>query len=237
MSFPASITIVFVLFSLIPGWLYLRRLEATQPAETQKLTGLQEILQLLAVGLSTTGIAIFIVAILPRGWPVDQQALLQGGHAYVWSHLRRVALALFLMFWLAMGFAELGFRWMSRNSPEGFNKRGNPWTSAFVDDVPKEERPRVVVEITDGRRFRGWLYAFDPERTSSLDLVSQGVIVVTGPDGAEDKRVVDLLVVASDQIVTVEILHEIPPPEPDSSSPDCWQKLRSWSRFRIPTWR
>ncbi|OBA64002.1 hypothetical protein A5780_16715 [Nocardia sp. 852002-20019_SCH5090214] len=218
MAFPASITIVCVLFSLVPGWLYLRRLERIRPAS--KATGLNELLQVLAVGLSTTGLAALIVILLPPDWLLDPVALVKGGRAYVLSHLRRVAVSVTATFLLAIGIAYL-FSWVrSIGGPRGFDTLGSPWVDAF-NASPKGQAPWLIVEMADGRLVEGWLKAYDPDKDPKSDIVLQGRIHITPPDGERSELVkVNRYIVVGDQIVSVQICDADVLPDPS--------KWRGW---------
>lgn len=220
MAFPASLTIVCVLLSLVPGWLFLRRLERIRPASNA--TGLNEILQVLAVGLSTTGLAVLIVILLPRGWLVDPVALVKGGRAYVLAHLQRVALSITATFLLAIAIAYL-FSWVrSVGGPKGFDTVGNPWVSAF-NASPKGKHPWLIVEMADGRRVDGWLKNYDPDKDTKPDIVLQGRIHVTPSDGGErsELKKANRFIVVGDQVVTVTIFDLGDPPDPP-----WWQTFR-----------
>ncbi|AHH16895.1 putative membrane protein [Nocardia nova SH22a] len=228
MAFPASITIVCVLLSLVPGWLYLRRLERIRPAS--KVTGLNELLQVLAVGLSTTGLAVLIVILLPPDWLLDPVALVKGGKAYVLSHLRRVALSITATFLLAIGAAYF-LSWVrSIGRPKGFNTLGSPWVDAF-NASPKDQGPWLIVEMTDGRFVEGWLRAYDPDKEPKSDIVLQGRIHMTPPDGGERSLLVKVnrYIVVGDQIVSVQIFDADMPSDPA-------KKRMSWGKFREEIW-
>jgi hypothetical protein len=60
---PSSIGAVFLLLALVPGWVHLRLRERLAPPSGA--TGLSELLEVLAVGIATTGASIIIVVFLP----------------------------------------------------------------------------------------------------------------------------------------------------------------------------
>ncbi|MGF0319223.1 DUF6338 family protein [Nocardia fluminea] len=219
MALPGSLALVFLMFSLIPGWWHLRLLERTRPAG--KTGGLNELLQVLAVGLATTGSAIFILILLPDGWPygwiADPAALIKGGSAYVQANLHKVAVTAAALLVLACVIAILLYFARSIGSQKGFKQLGDPWVYS-LGNRPKNMVPYVAIELTDGRQIEGVLHTYSTDNGSSKpDIALKDPIRITPKDEEQPIRTLhNMIVVPGDQIVLVSL--RILPPDSTRSS-------------------
>ncbi|MET8778795.1 DUF6338 family protein [Nocardia sp. NPDC004654] len=208
MALPGSLALVFLTFSLIPGWWHLRLLERTRPAG--KTGGLNELLQVLAVGLATTGSAILVLILLPKGWPndwlADPAALFKGGNAYAQANLRRVAVTAAAVLALACVIAILLYYVRSVGSQRGFKQLGDPWVYS-LGNWPKDKVPYIAIELTDGRQIEGVLHTYSTDNGSSKpDIALKDCIRITPKDEDEPIRTLhDIVVVPGDQIVLVSL--------------------------------
>ncbi|WP_425303653.1 DUF6338 family protein [Nocardia wallacei] len=208
MALPGSLALVFLLFSLIPGWWHLRLLEQARP--TGKSGGLNELLQVLSVGLATTGSAVLILVLLPdswrRGWLVDPEALLKGGKAYVQTNLRQVAISVAAILAVACLIAVLLYFVRSIGSRKGFKPLGDPWVYS-LGNWPKNMVPYVGIELTDGRHIEGVLHSYTTDNSSAKpDIALKEKIRITQKDAEEPIQTThDRIVVPGDQIALVSM--------------------------------
>ncbi|PKV78322.1 DUF6338 family protein [Nocardia fluminea] len=224
MAFPTSLTVVFVLFSLVPGWFYLRLVERTRPA--RKVSGLHEVMQMLAVGLATTGFALLIVVLLPSSWLVDWVALVQDGRAYVLPHLRRVVVSIAVLFVLAILIAYLLYWCRARRSPTGFKPEETTWVSAF-NASPKGSSPWLVIEMADGRKIEGWLHSYDPDEEKP-DIALQGGLWETGPGRGRVEMSADRFIAAGDQVVSVWVTDRSVEDGEAETADGCMSRIKDW---------
>jgi hypothetical protein len=155
---PSSYLAAAFLLALVPGWTYLRLRARRDPSLPR--TGLDQILEVVAVGLMTTGLATALWALLPVNLThlIDITKLTAaGGGDYAQAHVRRGILTLLVLFVLAEILAYGLFRALHRNNEREF-RRETVWAGA-LGTRPKG-RPWVGVELRDGRLIEGWLLAY-----------------------------------------------------------------------------
>lgn len=181
---PGDIGGVLLLLALIPGWLYLRLQERLRPPSGT--TGLGELLEVVAVGLATTGISAVAVALSPHclaPFLLDVDAWSAGGDAYLRAHVRLALSSLVVVLLLAVGVAY-GLYWLQRRRlPAEFRPQGNVWVHA-LGARPKGTVPWVGLQLADGRLVEGLLHGYTLDgSTDERDVALSRPIRVTAPSG------------------------------------------------------
>ncbi|MDM7488689.1 DUF6338 family protein [Rhodococcus sp. CSLK01-03] len=181
MTIPANIAVVLLLFTLVPGWLYSRlERKIRPPADT---SALEELLETLAAGLGTTGVAIVLVTFVPNGWPsfvANREELVKQGSTYVRSNasamVYTVALILIIACFIAWGI----YRVRRTFHTAEYVPDGNVWIHS-LGNRPKDTVPWVGVEMKDGRLVEGLLYSYTltHKDNEERDIALAGRIRVT----------------------------------------------------------
>jgi hypothetical protein len=207
---PGDIGGVLLLLALIPGWLYLRLQERLRPPSGT--TGLGELLEVVAVGLATTGVSAVALALWPyRFAPIllDVDAWSAGGDAYLRDHVRPALGSLVAVLLLAVGIAY-GLYWLQqRRLPTEFRPQGNVWVHA-LGARPKGTVPWVGLQLDDGRLVEGVLHSYTLDgSTDERDVaLSRPIRVTTQPgDAPQALGHLDRLIVPDRSIVHISVVH------------------------------
>lgn len=150
------------LLSLIPGWWFLRRTESCR--RPRHLSALQEILELLGVGILTTGLAVGIGLAIWPNLVLDREFPATSGHE-VRIYIGLIGGLLVSSLLLAEA-AAFGVRKLSPASTSEFSI--GPWWSVLRPEiVPEGHLPYVAVERSDGVTVEGVLhnYTWSPDVT------------------------------------------------------------------------
>lgn len=181
---PSSYLAAALLLALVPGWTYLRLRARRDPSLPR--TGLDQTLEVVAVGLMTTGLAAALWALLPvsRTHLLDVTSLAgEGGGDYVRAHVRRGVATLLVVLVVAELFAYALFHALHRNRGRQF-RRETVWAGALGHRP--QGRPWTGVEMRDGRLIEGWLLAYPTgdeheHRDLALQSTPNAPIRVTRP--------------------------------------------------------
>lgn len=155
---PGSYLAAAFLLALVPGWTYLRLRARRDPSLPR--TGLDQTLEMVAVGLMTTGLAAALWALLPasRTHLLDITRLAgNGGGDYARAHVRQSVATLLVVLVVAELLAYALFHTLHRNRRRQF-RRETVWVGA-LGHRPRG-RPWIGVELRDGRLVEGWLLAY-----------------------------------------------------------------------------
>lgn len=152
---PSGFIAAAFLLSLVPGWWFLRRTESER--RPRELSAIQETLELVAVGVLTTGLVAFLgVALWPElvlefKWPATSA-----------REVRFDAAILIATMLAATTLAEIAVR-VSRY----FNRRSNAetnigvwWATFRPDKVPPGQLAYVALVLTDGSTVEGVLDSY-----------------------------------------------------------------------------
>lgn len=181
---PAGLSALLVLLASVPGWLYLTWTERLQP--TARRTGLHELLEVVAVGVATTGPAVLAVVLVPHRWvpfTLDLERWAENGAPYLQDHLRAAALTVVLVTVLALLLARAIYWFGPRRHAPGdeFHLRGNVWTRA-LGARPKGQLPWVGLQLVDGTLVEGVLHSMSLHEGDDRDIALTQPIRVT-PNG------------------------------------------------------
>ncbi|MGM5066618.1 DUF6338 family protein [Rhodococcus qingshengii] len=208
MPLPASLAVVCILFSLVPGWLYLEKIEKTRPPAHSG--GLRELLHVLAVGMGTTGLAIVLVVLLPAGWPsfaLDRSELEIHGLRYAQSNLRETVLTAVAILVLACVFAQLLFWIRTHKTPKTFRPLGDVWVHS-LGDFPEGALLYVGVTATDGTLYEGILHSYtvNPDDPEVRDIALKNPIRLTGPETTTSKKIaINRLIIPASRISSISV--------------------------------
>lgn len=217
---PTTSFAALLLIALIPGYAYLRLTENARRPRAH--SALSEFLEVLTVGLGTTGIAAVIVVLLCSDHVAEtlERTSLHSG-----EDLRRAVLLSAGLAGLALGIA-CAAAWITRVPGKG-SYSPNVWRST-LGLRGKGLVPYVVLDIKDdpGSRIEGVLHAYttlDDDHDRDIALMSPQI----SRDGEKWSPGPDFVVVSADQIAKIW-LHMAPDPGKPTR--------RGWVT-RTATWR
>jgi hypothetical protein len=206
---PGGLAALLVLLAFVPGWLYLTWAERMQP--TPRRTGLHELLEVVAIGVGTTGPAILLMILIPHEWlpfTVDLQAWADKGPEYLSDHLDAAAITLLLIGGLALSFAFAIYWFGPRRRAAGpeFHQRGNVWTRALATR-PEGELPWVGLSLIDGTLVEGVLHSMSLHEGEDRDIAIATPIRVTPVGGEPLRSPVARLVVPAREIRHISVIN------------------------------
>lgn len=176
---PSGAIAIALLLSLIPGWRFLRRTEASR--RPRNLSSLQEILELVTVGLLTTGVAIGAGLLL---WP--DLLLDRDFPAETHGEVRLYVGLAFATLSTATLLAEVA-AWFVRRAhpaPKSEFNIGVWWSVMRPEAVPDGHLPYIAIERSDGVTVEGVLhtYTWSPDVTHR-DVALRKPVKFTQPAG------------------------------------------------------
>jgi hypothetical protein len=205
---PFTVVGLLALLALVPGWLYLRLVNAGRAPSVQS-DPLHQMLEVVAVGAMTTGISAFALLLVPHRFlpfVLDVEAWAVGGSAYVREHPRELAYTVALVLALALLIAYCLYR---LRRPSEFRNYGNVWVHS-IGERPKDRVPYLGLHLHDGRLAEGPLHSYTLEDgDGGRDIALARPIRITERDGNGPRPLphLDRLVVSSDQIAYVTVIH------------------------------
>lgn len=184
---PGSVGALLLLFALIPGWLHQQLMKRTRLRGS--VSALEEVLELVAVGLLTTGVPLVVLALLPpqsHGPLVDIGAWVREGSVYFGLHLRRVAASSVLLLAVACALAWGLYRIRCRGRRGEYEPSMSIWTYA-LGDRPKGKTPYVCLSLKDGREVEGQLASFSLSESAreERDIALGSPIKIKGKGASE----------------------------------------------------
>jgi Family of unknown function (DUF6338) len=208
---PNGVWAAVVVLALVPGWVYLRLRERHAPPNGS--SGLAELLDVVGVGLATTGTAACLAVFVPHRWMpflADLGAWARQGDRYPSEHLRPVVATLLIVLGLAILIAFLLSLAIQRGRPAEFHASG-VWINS-LGKRPRKHTPAVGVELDDGRLYEGLLHSYTLEQHDNRDIALQAPIRLTMKAGTAP---VDLpiarIIIPSRIIRTIGVRHLVLP--------------------------
>lgn len=175
----AGLTAAFLL-ALVPGWVYLR-LRSVRSAVLPR-SGLDEILEVVTVGVATTGMATALWALVPVrvSHLADVSLLVADKDSYRLHHVQREVTTALAVFVIACVFAWILFA-VAHRGQGGHHYRETVWAGALGH---RGEKYRWVgVTLRDGRVIEGELYAFPTgDEHEHREIALQAPIRITAPN-------------------------------------------------------
>lgn len=174
---PSGLVAAALLLSLIPGWWFLRRTESRR--RPRHLSTLQEILELVGVGMLTTGLSVGLgllarpSLVLDHGFPAHTAGEIRMDVGLVLGALAGATLL-----------AEIGAQIIRRRNPDDSSQINiGPWWSVMRrDNIPPDQLSYVAVAFADGSTIDGVLhnYTWSPDSTHR-DVALRKPITITKP--------------------------------------------------------
>lgn len=194
------------LLALVPGWTYLRLRARRDPSLPR--TGLDQTLEVVAVGLMTTGLAVALWALLPASGThlLDITELaVDGGGAYARANVRRAVATVLVVLVAAQLLAYGLFHALHRNRSRQF-RRETVWAGALGHRT--RGGPWMGVEMRDGRLIEGWLLAYPTgdeheHRDLALQATLNAPIRVTKPGEPARTLAVERAILAEADIASI----------------------------------
>lgn len=209
MTPPTTLGALLVVLALVPGWIYLRLVERLQPPSGT--SGLHQLLEVVAVGVATTGVSAIAVVLVPHRllpFTLDVAAWATEG-AYLRTHVRAAVASVPVVFGLAVLLAYLLYRVRALRMPREFSNQQDVWVRS-IGSRPKGRHPYVGLHLVDGRLIEGPLhsYTFGAE-AGKRDIALSGPIRITdaGQSAARHHPGVDRLVVPESKISMITVHH------------------------------
>jgi hypothetical protein len=230
---PGDVGIGLLLLALVPGWLYLRLRERLRPQSGS--TGLGELIEILAVGLATTGVAAFILlVVLPHGWLpflLDVEAWAKGGETYLLNNVRLAAATALVILAAACAIAYGVYSLKRLRTPSEFRPQGSVWVHA-LGARPKGTVPWVGLKLDDGRLVEGLLhsYSLTEGAPEMRDIALQPPMRVTDPGQLARPLSLNRLIVSGKQIAEIAVVHA---PEAVRPAAGLLARLRRWGASRV----
>jgi hypothetical protein len=201
---PTTSVAALLLLALVPGYAYLRLSEdARRPRDH---SALDEFLEVLAVGLGTTGLASLVLVLC---WPEEVAETLKKASLDSPDALRAVVVLGAVVAGLALGIACLG-SWLTR-LPGAGSYSANVWR-ATLGLRDESHLPWVVVELKgdDPRRLEGVLHAYttlDGDHPRDLALLAPRI----SKDGTTWESGADFVIVSAEEIAAIWLRQQYDP--------------------------
>ncbi|SRR6266545_3080726 len=191
------------LLALVPGWLYLRLSSRYRPlAQT---SGLHEVLEVVAVGIATTGLAAFAFMLTPHSllpFTIDIDEWTERGKDYLTEDVRRIAWTVVILTGTALIIATLLHAMQRPWRRAEFRSGGNLWVHS-LGPRPKGRVQWVGIRMVDKRVFEGILHSYDPNEVGDeRDIALRAPIHFTAEEYAEPRHLehIDVMIVPARQI-------------------------------------
>lgn len=188
---PSSLGALLGVLGLIPGWLFLSRTERVRRPGPR--SGLRELVELVAVGLATTGASVLIGSTLfPRA---IREAL--AGHAGTAERFREDVWCISALLVGSMVISMV-LAWIA-NRRRGPRYSEGVWETAFGADPGDGRLRHAVIELLDGRTIDGPLLGYTLSRSDEGPSIALGAPIFFTRKGDRRRVRYDSLVVQSEQ--------------------------------------
>lgn len=187
------------LLSLVPGFVFLRISERARKPRAQ--SQLLELLEVVAVGAATTGVAgVCWITIIPGGFyrlfvsgPASGADLREAAWLLLWVLIQAIALAVLLAFALD-SFTQ------DRFAP-------SVWHGTLARSrVPAGHIPHVLIELVDGTQVEGTLAHYTmADDVAHRDVALLGPVITVTFEGNHHRRRYDSMIVPGEQVRTIAL--------------------------------
>lgn len=146
--------------SIGPGYVWVRVAEQRRPREQR--SAILEAGELAFVGILTTSISALLVFALADAWTapgVDTAVLINSGTSYIAEEPTRGIGTLITILVLSYGLAYIAAR-IRHKGAASIRPGLRTWDALFNIEDP-ETTVHATAELRDGRRFSGWIFAWD----------------------------------------------------------------------------
>jgi hypothetical protein len=218
---PDSFGVLVIALALVPGWLYLRLCERVRPPSSA--TGLTQLLEVVAVGLLTTGISVFLLSLIPHRWLpwlIDVETWAAVGN----DHLRHNIHSSVISVAVVLGLASLAafglYLLQSSGSSDRFHPESSVWGQA-LGVRPEGTAPWVGLQLRDGPLVEGILHSLSlgQENQDERDIALTRPIRVTDDGDLARWVQIDRLIVPAREILYISVIHGPEAPTTPSRTP------------------
>jgi hypothetical protein len=207
---PATLGALLLVLALVPGWIYLRLVERLKPPTGT--SGLHQLLEVLAVGVGTTGVSAMALALVPHGWlpfTLNLRIWAAKDGAYLRTHYRAATWSVALVFVVAVGLAYLLYGLRSIRRPAEFRSQGDVWVHS-IGERPAGTHPYLGLQLKDGRLVEGPLHAYTfGAEAGKRDIALAKPIRITPAAGGEaiERPNLDRLIVPESALEYITVIH------------------------------
>lgn len=215
-----DLTALLVLLGLVPGWVFWSQRARRTPRGSR--SPLSEVLELVAVGVLTTGVALVAWVLcdgLHWSWLLSATGWADGGWSYLSRHVVQAvttaAIVMVLSSVAALLLSKLGPKVEGSNDPDGI-----VWWNVFHDHADGL-KPYVGVMMEDGLLIEGRLSRFTTDNAAGTgrDLALASPIKIT-PQGktVSIKQVTERVIIPERLIRYINVLY-LPDPNAQTLPP------------------
>jgi hypothetical protein len=212
---PDSLGVLVIALALVPGWLYLRLRKRVQPPSSA--TGLSQLLEVVAVGLLTTGISVFVLSLIPHRWLpwlIDLETWAAVGNDHLRHNVRNSMISVAVVLGLA-SLVAFALHLLQRSGSDRFDPESSVWGQA-LGRRPEGTAPWVGLQLRDGPFVEGVLHSlsFGHEDQDERDIALTCPIRVTDDGGPARSVEIDRVIVPGREILYISVIHA---PEADTT--------------------
>lgn len=217
---PDGLGVLAIALALVPGWFYLRLRGKRRPPSTA--TGLGEVLEVVAIGLVTTGVSCLALVLLPHRWLpwlIDVRSVATRGSDYLGENIQSAFLSGAVVLVMASVIAWALDRVKGTDSSDTFDSESSVWGKA-LGLRPEHTVPWVGIRLGSGELVEGVLHSlsFGHEGRDERDIALSRPIRVTDPDQTTPRTVeIDRFIVSAAEITYINVVHLPEPPDSPSS--------------------
>jgi hypothetical protein len=213
---PDSLGVLVIALALVPGWLYLRLHERRRPPSSA--TGLSQLLEVVAVGLLTTGISVFVLSLIPHRWLpwlIDLETWGAVGNDHLRHNVGNSVISVAVVLGLASLAAVALYLLQRSGSSDRFDPESSVWGQA-LGRRPERTAPWVGLQLRDGPFVEGVLHSlsFGHEDQDERDIALGRPIRVTDDGGPARDVEIDRVIVPGREILYISVIHA---PEADTT--------------------
>lgn len=212
---PGGLLALLLAVALVPGWLYLHLNRRLEPARSR--SGLDELLEVVAIGLLTTGSAVSAVLLLSdtlpeRFWPgwlfIELSPWASQGASYLAEHARQALVTGLTVLVAASAMAWLTHHWRRRKQPPEF-VAASVWAHALGSRPKGCTHVWAGVHLVDGTLAEGVLDSIDLDDSAKAgrDLALKAPIFTTSSDGVRQKSELHRLVLPDGRVAHIGVRH------------------------------
>lgn len=208
---PDGVVVLSVSLALVPGWLYLRLRSRRRPASTA--TGLGELLEVVAIGLVTTGTSCLGLVLVPHRWVpwlLDPHDVALLGTSYLRQDVRSAFVTVAVVLLVAALIALLLDAVQGTgSSSDTYDSESSVWGKA-LGGRPERTVPWVGIHLANGQLVEGVLHSlsYGHETRDERDIALAKPIRVTDPHQTTPRALeIDRIVVSATEIKNITVMH------------------------------
>ena len=211
--FPNDWFALLVVLALFPGWVFVRLAEtkASRPERSQ----LAELLELAAIGFTTTAISALAIAAMSTmkdfSFLFNVPASVHTGQQYLGEHLVAALLSTILCIALSCILAFALFSIVFQHRSADFRPGSSPWIHALAT-FPVGMQNWVGIHRRDGSLVEGlFLSGTSGPDSDRREIALSSPIRVTKPDGTLENLNINRVLIPGEEIISITVIH-VPDP-------------------------